>query len=57
MRALVVALMLLVGYVSVRLAQSRMGLDKDPMPCFCDVCVKENYPDNGNGVDYGTEGK
>ena len=57
MRGLVVALMLVLAYTSIRLAQARLKLDKDPLPCFCDVCVVENYPDNGNGISYGTEGK
>lgn len=55
--ALIVALMLMLAYTSIRLAQARLKLDKDPMPCFCDACVAENYPDNGNGISYGTEGK
>lgn len=48
------ALMVALAGVSIRLAQARMGLDHD-RECFCDACVVENYPDNGNGVDYGTE--
>ena len=57
MRAVIVVTLLALAYTSVKLAQARMGLDKDPLPCFCDVCVAENYPDNGNGISYGTEGK
>lgn len=52
-----IAAILMVALLSIKLSQARMGLDKDPLPCFCDVCVKENYPDNGNGISYGTEGK
>lgn len=53
---LVVALMLALAFTSIRLAQTRMGLVHD-RACFCDHCVKYNYIDNGNGVDYATEGK
>jgi hypothetical protein len=55
MRVLIVALMLALAFISMRLAQTRMGLVHD-RECFCDSCVAYNYPDNGNGVDYGTEG-
>lgn len=49
--ALIVALMLALAYTSIRLAQARIFAEK----CFCDACVAENYPDNGNGITYGTE--
>lgn len=57
MKTLLIVALLALGYTAIKLAQSRMGLDKNEMPCFCDVCVAENYPDNGNGISYGTEGK
>lgn len=51
---LIVALMLALAYTSIRLAQARIFAETK---CFCDACVAENYPDNGNGLDYATEGK
>lgn len=52
--ALILALMVALGGVCIRLAQSRMGLDD--VPCFCDSCVVKNYPADA-GIDYGAEAR
>lgn len=50
---IVLSLMFALAYTSIKLAQERMR----ERTCFCDACVAQNYPDNGNGISYGTEGK
>ncbi len=51
---LIVALILALGYTSIMLARERIF---NQTKCFCDACVAKNYPDNGNGIEYATEGK